>query len=151
MGGVLPSIQFIFYNCLSCTQGRRVPGPIPPVLGRRWGSRHPGRVAAIHRGGNAARQTTSCSHFHRERVNSLEFFSWHNMHFFQRWKGASVRRELTQHAGGTQCRMPDKDINITESRTYRSKQSQESGGKKKQKKTALHKPDHWRLCLTAPT
>lgn len=29
----------------------------------RWGSRHPGRVATIHRRGNAARQTTICSHF----------------------------------------------------------------------------------------
>lgn len=121
MGRILPSIQFIFYNCLSCTRGLRVPGPIPPVLGRRWGSRHPGRVATVHRRGDAARQTSSC------RLNTLEFFSWHNVHFFQRWKGSSIGRELTQHAGGTQCRMPDKDINISESRTYRSEQSQVLG------------------------
>lgn len=84
--------KFIFYNCSSGTQGRRVlGGPSHLSRVRRWGSPHPGPVATIHP--NAARQTTICSHFPTLELEASSLGI--TCIPFKTWKGAGTGRELT--------------------------------------------------------
>lgn len=81
--------KFIFYNCSSCTQGHRVPGPIPPVWGAEGGAAWTRSIAGVTRRDKQPSAVTLPLWSRQFRVFSLALL------FFEKtWKkGASIGRE----------------------------------------------------------